>query len=99
MKNIKFVSEKKTKFLNIKEYRGYGQIIKISYDGFEHNMLIEPEDPVYGIKIEILKNDILINLPSSITINKLPVLENNIIAAKEFCKEFNKRKDEFFNVV
>ena len=55
--NIKFVAERKSKFLTTKEYHGYGQILKISNDGVDKHIIVKPIDPVFGVTIKFLESD------------------------------------------
>ena len=93
--SIKFVSERKSSFLTTKEYSGYGQRLLVSYDGVETIVSLEPEDPIFGVKITNIENDdpILI-FPYSVSLNNLQQIESNIRQAKLFCSDFAKQKKD-----
>ena len=93
--NIKFVTEKKSKFLTTKEYYGYGQILKISDDGTEKHIIVKPKDPVFGITIKFLETgNPQFSIPA-VSIEDIALMLKNLKKASAFCKEFHERRDEF----
>ena len=93
--NIKFVTEKKSKFLTTKEYYGYGQILKISDDGTEKHIIVKPKDPVFGITIKFLETGNPQFLIPAVSIEDIAIMLKNLKKARAFCKEFYERRDEF----
>ena len=93
--NIKFVTEKKSKFLTTKEYYGYGQLLKISDDGIEKHIVVKPKDLVFGITIKFLETGNPQFLIPAISVEDIAIMLKNLEEAKAFCKEFYERQDEF----
>lgn len=95
--NIKFIAERKSKFLTTKEYHGYGQVLKISDDGVDKHIIVKPEDIIFGITIKFLETDHpCFSMPGiSINMNDTDIVVKNLADAKAFCKEFYERRDEF----
>lgn len=93
--NIKFVIEKKSKFLTTKEYHGYGQILKISDDGTEKYIIVKPKDPVFGITIKFLETGNPQFLIPAVSIEDVAVMLKNLEEAKAFCSEFYEKRDKF----
>lgn len=93
--NIKFVAERKSKFLTTKEYHGYGQILKISDDGVDKHIIVKPIDPVFGVTIKFLESDNPCFAVPDISIDDTAIILKNLEEAREFYAEFCKRRDEF----
>ena len=93
--NIKFVAERKSKFLTTKEYHGYGQILKISDDGVDKHIIVKPIDPVFGVTIKFLESDNPCFAVPYISIDDTAIILKNLEEAREFYAEFCKRRDEF----
>lgn len=93
--NIKFVAERKSKFLTTKEYHGYGQILKISDDGVDKHIIVKPIDPVFGVTIKFLESDNPCFAVPDISMDDTAIILKNLEEAREFYKEFCKRRDEF----
>ena len=93
--NIKFLAENKSKFLTTKEYYGYGQILKISDDGSEKQIVVTPKDPVVGLTIEFLETGHPQFLIPAVSIEDIAIMLKNLEKARTFCKEFYERRDEF----
>lgn len=93
--NIKFVTENKSKFLTTKEYRGYGQILKISDDGIEKHIVVKPKDPVFGITIKFLETGHPQFSIPDVSIEDTAIMLKNLEEAKAFCREFYNKQDEF----
>ena len=92
---IKFVAERKNKFLTTKEYRGYGQILKISDDGIDKHIIVKPIDPVFGVTIKFLESDNPCFALPDIAMNDITIILKNLEEARAFYEEFCKRRDEF----
>ena len=93
--NIKLKKEKKTGFMNVAEYHGYGQILKIMNDGEEKHIILRPEDPMFGVTIfNIESGNPNFNIPPFHEGDANIVLEN-LGKAREFCREFFERREEF----
>lgn len=97
MNNIKFLQEKKSSLLHTREYAGYGQKLKIVFDGIDTTIIVKPEDVFSGVKITGLE----FNRPW-LTIDSVPVsdtekLIKNLNNAKAFCEEFIRRKEGFLD--
>ena len=80
--NIKFVTEKKSKFLTTK-------------DGIEKHIVVKPKDPVLGITIKFLETGNPQFLIPAVSIEDVAVMLKNLEEARAFCKEFYERRDEF----
>lgn len=93
--HIHLVSEKTGKLLKTKKYIGLGQILKISDDGFEKHIVLEPEDPVFGVTIKYIETGSPYFSFPDVAIEKMDIFLDNINQAKAFCKEFYLRKTEF----
>lgn len=93
--NIKFVAERKSKFLTTKEYHGYGQILKISDDGVDKHIIVKPIDPVFGVTIKFLESDNPCFAVPDISMDDTAIILKNLEEAREFYEEFCKRRDEF----
>lgn len=93
--NIKFVAERKSKFLTTKEYHGYGQVLKISDDGVDKHIIVKPIDPVFGVTIKFLESDNPCFAVPDISMNDTAIILKNLEEARAFYKEFCKRRDEF----
>lgn len=94
---INFVAQRDSGVLLTKEYKGYGQILKISYDGFENIVRIEPEDPVFGVQILYTSGYPLTLVPPRFLVGAKDIVMKNIKDAELFCKEFEERRQEFFS--
>lgn len=94
MQQLKLINTNSGRILRTKEYRGYGQILKISDDGFEKIYTVEPEDPVYGVCIDHLEFDSPYFRFPSIPIDSIDIMTKNLEDAKKFCQEFFERKEE-----
>lgn len=93
--NIKFVAERKSKFLTTKEYHGYGQVLKISDDGVDKHIIVKPIDPVFGVTIKFLESDNPCFAVPDISMDDTAIILKNLEEAREFYEEFCKRRDEF----
>ena len=91
---ITLTCERNGKFLKTKEYHGHGQILKISDDGFECHIVLESEDPVFGVTIKYIESGKPYLSFPDISLENLDMLEANINNAKAFCSEFCLRKSE-----
>lgn len=94
MHQLTLVEYKEGEILKSKTYRGYGQILKISYDGFEKIISVEPEDVSYGVFIDHLEFGNPYFRFNSIPSDRIDITTKNIEEAKKFCKEFYETKDE-----
>lgn len=90
---IELVRTNEGSFVTTKEYRGYGQILKISDDGFEKIISVEPEDTVYGVYIEHLAFGKPYFRCNSIPVDRTDIMLSNLEEAKKFCEEFSRTRE------
>lgn len=91
---IILVNERNGPHLKTRLYAGYGQILKIIDDGTEKIIIVEPFDPVRGIRIHNLQiGTPILEIPKS-PIETISEVITNIENAKLFCEEFSRRKTE-----
>lgn len=90
---IQFVKKTQNQMFVTYHYEGYGYLVRVSFDGIDTVVIIEPYDPVDGVDISYF-NDTFTLRPPQVNVNKADALIQNIKQAEHFCREFEQRKNE-----